>query len=120
MTGLAFKRIANIVGQAQKYFLLFKSFFFFFLSRSVKLEIVSRMVKEGDFLLLKPLPKKPWFLRVCSKRLLTTLWEKEKLLISSDFSFSHSVLYPFNNFLQFSSTLKLSSADYFSLEESKI
>ena len=38
-----------------------------------------------------PFPNKPWFLRVCSKDLLKTLWEKEKLLIMSNFSFTHSV-----------------------------
>ena len=42
-----------------------------------------------------PFPNKPWFLRVCSISLLKTLWEKEKLLVSSNFSFSHSVFYPF-------------------------
>ena len=36
--------------------------------------------------------KKPWFLHVY---LLKTLWEKEKLLVMSNFSFSHSVFYPF-------------------------
>ena len=35
-----------------------------------------------------PLPNKPWFLRVCSTSLLKTLWEKEKLLNMSNFSFS--------------------------------
>ena len=44
---------------------------------------------------LNPFPNKPWFLRVCSTSLLKTLWEKEKLLITSNFSFSHSVFYPF-------------------------
>ena len=42
-----------------------------------------------------PLPSKPWFLRVCSRSLLKTLWEKEKLLVMSNFSFSHTVFYPF-------------------------
>ena len=37
----------------------------------------------------------PWFLRVCNKSLLKTPWEKEKLLVTSIFSFSHSVFYPF-------------------------
>ena len=37
----------------------------------------------------------PWFLRVCSTSLLKTLWEKEKLLVTSNFSFSHSVFYRF-------------------------
>ena len=44
-----------------------------------------------------PLPNKPWFLQchVCSTRLWETLWEKEKLLVTSNFSFSHSVFYLF-------------------------
>ena len=46
-------------------------------------------------LLLNPSPHKPWFIRVCSTSLLKTLWEKEKLLVMSNFSFSHSVFYPF-------------------------
>ena len=42
-----------------------------------------------------PFPNKPWFLRVCSTSLLKTPWEKEKLLVTSNSSFSHSVFYPF-------------------------
>ena len=42
-----------------------------------------------------PFPNKPWFLPVCSTSLLKTLWEKEKLLVTSNFSFTHSVFYPF-------------------------
>ena len=42
-----------------------------------------------------PFPNKPWFLRVCSTSLLKTLWEKEKFLVSSNFSFSHIIFYPF-------------------------
>ena len=44
-----------------------------------------------NFNYFNPFPNKPWFLRVCSTSLLKTLWEKEKLLIMSNFSFSHSV-----------------------------
>ena len=44
---------------------------------------------------LNPFPNKPWFLHICSASLLKTLWEKENLLITSNFSFSHSVFYPF-------------------------
>ena len=40
-----------------------------------------------------PFPNKPWILRVCSRCLLKTLWEKEKLHVTSNFSFSHSVFY---------------------------
>ena len=44
-------------------------------------------------MLLNPFPNKPLFLRVCSTNLLKTMWEKEKFLVN--FSFSHSVFYPF-------------------------
>ena len=50
-------------------------------------------VKEK--MLVNPFPNKPWFLRVCSTSLLKTLWEKEKLLVTSNFSFSRCVFYPF-------------------------
>ena len=42
-----------------------------------------------------PFPNKPWFLRVCSISVLKTLWVKEKLLVTSNFSFSRSVFYKF-------------------------
>ena len=45
--------------------------------------------------LFNPFPNKPWFLHVCNTSLLKTLWEKEKLLVTSIFSFSHSVFNPF-------------------------
>ena len=61
-----------------------------------------------DLQSFNPFPNKPWFLRVCSMRLLKTLWEKEKLPTC------------FDNFLPFSFNLKLSSANTFNLEESKI
>ena len=44
---------------------------------------------------INPLQNKPWFLQVFITNLLKTLWEKEKLLIKSNFSFSHSVFYPY-------------------------
>ena len=43
----------------------------------------------------KPFPHKPLFLCVRSTGPLKTLWEKEKLLVTSNFSFAHSVFYPF-------------------------
>ena len=42
-----------------------------------------------------PFSNKPLFLRVCSTSFLKTQWEKMKLLVTSNFSFSHSVFYPF-------------------------
>ena len=40
-----------------------------------------------------PFPNKPWFLHVYGTSLLKTLWEKEKMLVTSIFSFSNSVFY---------------------------
>ena len=50
---------------------------------------------------INPFPDKPRFLRVCSTRLLKTLWEKEKLLVMSNFSFSHCFLPCLKNFVIF-------------------
>ena len=44
---------------------------------------------------VNPFPNKPWFLRVCSNSLLKTLWEKEKLLVTSNFSFFPQCFLPF-------------------------
>ena len=38
---------------------------------------------------------KPWFLNVCDTSLLKTRWEKEKLLVTYNLSFSHRVFYLF-------------------------
>ena len=46
-------------------------------------------------LTLNSFQNKPWFLHVHSSSLLKTLWKKEKLLVTTNFSFSHSVFYPF-------------------------
>ena len=69
---------------------------------------------------IDPFPNKPWFLRVCSTILLKTLREKKKLLVTSNFSFSHSVFYLFGELSAIFNKLELSSANSFSLEESKI
>ena len=77
--------------------------------------------KMANYLVeINPFPNKPWFLRVCSIRLLKTLWEKEKLLVTRNFSFSQCFLPIWSTFLPFSSNLKLSSANSFSLEGSRI
>ena len=89
-----------------------------------EINLAHRIISALD----KPFPNKPWFLLVCSTGLLKTLWKKEKLLVTNNFSFSHSVFYPFptvfstlfEKFLPLSSKLELSSAKSFSLEASKI
>ena len=60
-------------------------------------------------------PNKPFFKHVCTRSLLKTPWEKEKLLVTSTVFFTH-----LENFPPFSSKLKLLSAKSFSFEESKI
>ena len=52
--------------------------------------------KSGSFgKEINPFPHNDTFWRPWETSLLKTLWEKEKLLVTSNFSFSHSVLYPF-------------------------
>ena len=53
------------------------------------------ILREATHEEINPFPNKPWFLCVCSTSLLKTLWEKEKLLVTSNFSFFHNVFYPF-------------------------
>ena len=45
--------------------------------------------------LINPFPHNDTFCRPWETSLLKTLWEKEKFLVTSNFSFSHSVFYPF-------------------------
>ena len=56
---------------------------------------------------VNPFPKKPWFLCVCSTNPLKTLQEKEKLLVTSNFSFSHSVFYLFGELFAISNELEI-------------
>ena len=57
-----------------------------------EMEYTAESVKFKQF---NPFTNKPFLLCVCSTTLLKTLLEKEKLLVKSNFSFSHSVFYPF-------------------------
>ena len=54
--------------------------------------IVFNLESSKTSLFVNPFSNKP-FLYVSSTSLLKTLWEKEKLLLMSSFSFSHSVFY---------------------------
>ena len=53
---------------------------------------VQSMIYQID---INPFLNKPWFLHVFHRSLSKTPWEKEKLLVTSNFSFSHSVFFPF-------------------------
>ena len=77
--------------------------------------------------LINSFPNKPWFLLICRISLLKTLWEKEKLLITSNlfitsnFSFSQCFLIVWKTFYHFHLiNMKLWSANSFRLEKSKI
>ena len=73
--------------------------------------------------LINPFPNKPLFIRVCSRSLLKTLWEKKTFLVTSNFSLSNSVFYPFFFFKLstiFITNFKLLSAKSFKLEELKV
>ena len=73
-----------------------KSLFYLGSLKKIKLSFFS---PYNVFYSLNPFPNKPWFLSVCITSLLKTLWEKENLLVMSNFSFSHSIFYPFYSML---------------------
>ena len=54
-----------------------------------------RQMFQTVALCLNPFPHNDTFWRPWETSLLKTLWEKEKLLVTSNFSFSRSVFYPF-------------------------
>ena len=64
---------------------------------------------------LNHFPKKPWFLRVCNTNHFKSLWEKEELLVTSNFSFSTVLLSNWRTFCHFHQVKKLLSANSFSL-----
>ena len=51
--------------------------------------------KKTSIKTFKPFPHNDTFSCPWETSLLKTLWEKEKLLVTSNFSFSHHVFYPF-------------------------
>ena len=85
-------RVENTVGKGEiacyEQFLLFQQCF-----QKAGFQGASKGVIVWEW--VNPFPNKPWFLPVSSTSVLKTLWEKKKLLITSNFSFSHSVFYPF-------------------------
>ena len=82
------QEVENTVGKGYLCFLLFPQGF---KVESVIWSLKHRTVWWQD----NPFPNKHWFLRVYSVSLLKTLWEKDKLLVTSNLSFSYSVLNPF-------------------------
>ena len=60
-----------------------------------KIPLTSIFFPSVFFHPFNPFPKKPWFSLICSKSILKTLREKEKLLVTSNFSFSPQCFLPF-------------------------
>ena len=82
--------------------------------------IAQTVITCTDFA-LDPFPNKPWFLRVCRKGLLKTLRKKREIARNEQFLFFSKVFsFRFESFLPFSLNIKLSSANSFSLEDSKM
>ena len=70
---------------------------------------------------INPFPNKPWFLRVCSIGLLEKTVGKGEIAHGEQFLlFPQCFLLVWRTFLPFSSNMKLTSANSFSLEKSKI
>ena len=58
-------------------------------------------MRVRSLLFFEHFPNKPWFLPVCSTSLLKTQWKKEKLLATSNFSFSQCLLLVSRTFCHF-------------------
>ena len=59
-------------------------------------QVITPSLQHSIFLCtINPFPHKNTFWRPWETSLLKKLWEKEKLLDTSNFSFSHTVFYPF-------------------------
>ena len=67
-----------------------------------------------------PSPHNDTFWHPWQRSILKTLWEKEKILVTSNFFFTRWFSTNLENFLLFSSNSKLLSADCFNLDQSKI
>ena len=92
---LVLERLENIVGKGQ---MLVTSIFSF--SKNVfrsfqRLSFPEVLNMEIVFYSVNPFPHNDTFWRPWEISLQKTLWEKEKLLAMSNFSFSHIVFYPF-------------------------
>ena len=120
--------INSVFGRVEKEKIIVTSTFSFFncFSKAVRYRIKRYRVKLApidSFLQhdnLKPFPNKPWFSHVCSSSLLKTQWEKEKLLATSNFSFSHSIFYLFKELSAIFIKFKIVVCKHFELEGPKI
>ena len=87
---LALKKYENIFATGKKLFS--KMYFVLLLDYFLENKTYHLQLLLGKA--FNPFPEKPWFLRICSTSILKTPKEKEKLLITSNFIFSHSVFKP--------------------------
>ena len=89
----------------------------FLFGKQVKL-LYKKLFQTNHIWLLNSLPHNPYFWRPWERSLWKTLWEKEKMLVTSIFAFFHNVFYPSQ--IKFSVTFVLSSANAFNIDKPKI
>ena len=85
-----------------------------------KAEMIFAYGYRNRFQLVNPFPHNDTFWRPREASLLKTLWEKEKLLVMSNFSFSHSVFYLFRELSAIFIKFKIVVCNLFTLDQSKI
>ena len=102
--------------------MLLTSFFFF--SHNVVYPIMEKLHHLSHIKIsshaFNPFQNKTWFLHVCSRSSLKTLRQKEKLLLRAISPFPSVFSTCSESFLPFSSNSKMSSANSFSIDQSKI
>ena len=100
--------------------LLVTSNFSFFHIVFKRVALLTCKNQKGLKICINAFPNKLRILCVCSTSLLKTLWKKEKLLITSKFSFSHRVFYPFGKLSAIFINFEIVACKLFQFEASKI
>ena len=100
-----FKILSSVNQKTNEQFLLFLIVFSTYFNKFSPVSSNLNLMSANSFTLdeskiccferVNPFPHNDTFRRPWETSLLKTLWEKEKLLVTSNFSFSHSVFYPF-------------------------
>ena len=56
---------------------------------------IAKLAQSSQAWYNNPIPNKPWFLRICRVSFFKTLWEKEQLLVTSNFFLFPQCFLPF-------------------------
>ena len=74
---------------------------------TIAIHFPTKMVLIYASSIINPFPNKAWLLCVCIRKISKTLREKEKLLVTSNFSFSHNVFSYFGQLIAILIKLKI-------------